>query len=125
MKVQQRGPEKFPKMEPGFKKRWVEALRTPPDRGGYLQTTGALYGKARYGGKQVDAFCCLGVAFNLLALDGVVAWNPAIEKEGVLLSFNTLLHIGLSERAQGTLTDLNDTYRNTFNQIADFIEGNL
>jgi hypothetical protein len=44
------------------KARWVEALRS----GRYKQATGAL--------KKEDGYCCLGVACDLAAQDGVGKW---------------------------------------------------
>lgn len=63
------------KLEPEFKSRLLEALRS--DR--YVQGRMVLRKKAEDTGP--DAYCCLGVACDLLAQDGVGYWGP-VDSEG-------------------------------------------
>jgi len=131
----------YKNMDPKFKKRWLKALRTPLDEGGYRQTDGKLWNDHGDG----DAFCCLGVACNLFALDGEVTWNDRfIETEGyhggkvypqpggTMVSLDTmgmppvdiLGLMGMSPKAAGRVADLNDDGQD-FVQIAQWIEEHL
>lgn len=97
-------------------KTWVSALRS----GEYKQTKGSLHDK--------HGFCCLGVAVDVLIDDD---WIPdlvnecyTLDGEGGLLSYSTLLKIGLSKNAQEHLACLNDDGE-SFEYIADVIERNF
>jgi hypothetical protein len=111
-------------MDAELKRKWVEALRS----GNYHQTTGALH---RAGG----GYCCLGVLCEVM---GEKNWKDAGSTPG---EFNKLmlmpymektglpreLHVrsGIPLGTQTVLVGMNDTYRNNFNEIADYIEENL
>lgn len=116
----------YPKMDPAFKAKWVEALRS----GKFRQGDGAL---ARLKNKRYE-YCCLGVA---------CAIQPTIERtqqaqEGVYESVTYGLFdgeqyylseaqrkaIGLDYHAGQALATMNDDGA-TFAQIADWIEANL
>jgi hypothetical protein len=70
-------------MNPERKAELLAALRTPPSEGGYLQCRDQLTTRMDLGYdpitdtflKDVDTFCCLGVATNLAVIAGVVRWD--------------------------------------------------
>lgn len=145
----------FKKMNPTFKKKWLKALRTPPEEGGYLQLDGKLVGEfdASYPHssylkdiglplpplnltkfQNCDAFCCLGVASNLLIEDGTLTdgWDTNFfdEDHGIRLVHmgmppkEVLDPMGLTNKSAGRLAELNDDGK-SFAEIADWIEAKL
>lgn len=117
-------------MNEPFRTRWVAALRS----GEYQQLTGSLHD---YGTKTPDAYCCLGVALELLAaelhVDDIfnfeISDNARVngghyylaEDQEELPSSYAYFLMDITP-AEGTqLARLNDA-QFTFNQIADIIE---
>jgi hypothetical protein len=108
------------KLVPGFKKQWLEALRS----GKYKQGRHALR-------RRDDTFCCLGVVCDLAAPE-YWSWDPDIASDrfrhaGGNLGFPDdpmLARIGLTERAASELAWMNDRGA-TFAEIADYIQVNL
>jgi hypothetical protein len=122
-------------MNPEFKRKWVEALRS----GRYKQGRGVLRSSD-------DEFCCLGVACDLF---GEEEWSPGVAcdlfgkgewsprpvldcymyehkgvKNAVLPVPSVLDKVGLSSRTAGYLAVMNDNGA-TFPEIADYIEEHL
>lgn len=97
---------KYPKMDPGLKKRWVAALRS----GKYRQTRrGQL--------KHKGAYCCLGV------LCGPVLGKTIDEFDDVRCP-----DVGVrlfDYYTEDKLIDLNDQAYYSFKKIADWVEENL
>lgn len=111
------------------KKTWIEALRS----GDYKQGRSRL---CRTMG-EVDEFCCLGVLYDVAA-DG--DWNPREGTDGSIVwythsdgsdegdvwyaylppSFRAL--VGLSETEERRLSDMNDSKKMSFPEIANYIE---
>jgi hypothetical protein len=124
-------------MNPEFKARWVEALRS----GDYKQTQQTLYDGTGY--------CCLGVACDLLVKDGVIKtdyytcenenccdeWYFGDESEysSKLLPEKAIevMEIGMDnpivdfDGFEHHLAELNDKLGLTFSEIADLIEDQL
>lgn len=109
-------------MNPTMKMKWVEALRS----GRYLQGTDHLRDAQ-------DRYCCLGVycdisgrgAWRRAAWDH---WKYAMDCErscSGLLDDVMLSEAGISGQQQLNLMNMNDTYRNDFDEIADWIEASL
>ena len=96
-------------MNQEFVARWVAALRS----GEYAQTTGRLRDDAGY--------CCLGVAFDLLAKDGKGSWAGVSKEEGYIPSGYGETYVGLSLDRQDDLAALNDNGA-TFAELANHIE---
>lgn len=101
---------------------WVPALRS----GKYQQGIGYLR-------TQKDTYCCLGVACDIL---GVYEWVPDPESPVYALHTNqsdtwyteflppeVQNRIGLTDEEQDLLMRLNDDFRCSFEEIADFLEG--
>lgn len=121
---------KHQKMNPEFKVKWLEALRS----GKYEQ------GQVNLRSKQ-DKFCCLGVACDLEAKDGLLveidngetfgywSYRDASDEDAyrssALLPSETTERTGISDEVANLLTVMNDTKLMTFNEIADWIEENL
>lgn len=128
-----------PEEQAANRAKWVAALRS----GQYQQTTGMLRGYDNV------AFCCLGVACEVAAVDGIVEWVEQEETEGyreigsTFLATNEVLPaavvewLGLaasasagdtverhSDRDIESLAELNDELKWDFNRIADLIEAN-
>jgi len=116
-----------------FKPAWLAALRS----GQYEQGGGRLCEE----GNGADKFCCLGVAADLLVLDGQMEWRgskylEATNKDG-LASRTCLSHIGppwLSAALERAVKDdgvetllvyMNDSEGKDFKQIANFISRNM
>lgn len=116
-----------------FKKAWVRALRS----GEYRQGRGRLCRQ----GKSFDRFCCLGVAANLLiegghnleweksealGLTGPDGWGSTDNIGGLVPSFlKKKLQASTRDKTtthEGRLITMNDSRRQSFNQIADYIE---
>lgn len=128
-------------MNPELKAKWLAALRSAT----YGQCQGALR-------RQPQGFCCLGV---LLDVSGAGDWKSVgvrgsgyegdeekyvlrepfqredddgsvvdvTEVEGELSTYRRAL--GLSGYHEGKLIEMNDQLKWNFNQIADWIEGNV
>ena len=96
-------------MTPEFKALWIEALRS----GKYEQCRGAL--------RKGDTFCCLGVACDLIDKDG---WEKndmfGMGWKGTGCESTDLPFINSDEAI--SLSELNDTARLSFEEIADYIE---
>ena len=110
---------------------WIKALRS----GEYKQTAQCL--KNQYG------YCCLGVAADLLVKEsaGVCFWelaplqtdyifqdpssNELDATHDSMLPDDTAAKFGLREGEQDLLAGMNDSSRNTFLEIADYIEENI
>jgi hypothetical protein len=93
------------KLDPEFKAKWVAALRS----GEYKQGFCLLHSRGRY--------CCLGVA---AVLNG---WD--LKGEGYKF-LPAIVNYGEEFDLHGSkLVTMNDTYENTFSEIADYIEENL
>lgn len=114
-----------------FGKAWVKALRS----GEYKQAQGAL---VRYG-KKHDTFCCLGVAFNMLAEktdryywdeSGTACSKTDFQNDCIArVAPNWMGKWLLGDDAKGyerenTLVDMNDRGR-SFKEIANYIEREL
>ena len=92
------------KLDPEFKKKWVNALRS----GEYKQGDCSLFRNGKY--------CCLGVASVILGWD----------KKGDGYKFlPDLIQYGGASGFGSRLVQMNDSHEKTFNQIADFIDKNL
>jgi len=94
------------KLRVRFKKRWVEALRS----GKYEQGKFTLISPNR-------KFCCLGVAFDLL--------HPGEYTVLKALTYQQRKKIGLGRAEQLCLTMKNDYGKQSFDDIANWIEKNL
>lgn len=115
-------------MNSQIKQQWMEALRS----GKYAQAFGALQ-------LTEMGFCCLGVLCDLhRQLTDNGRWIDSSQKEGVCSLYvgddfvvldklpSTMLDwAGLTESACDELINLNDIQKNTFDQIAAWIDVNL
>lgn len=117
----------YAKLEPEFKAKWLEDLRS----GKYKQTTGTLR-EYEYRPK----YCCLGVLAEQVVAKGDAWWEGTtlvtpVDEGRPHLRFTTQLNtivthrVGLDERAQSRLVDMNDNEHRSFAEIADWIEENL
>jgi hypothetical protein len=122
-----------------FGKAWVKALRS----GEYKQTTGALLRVGdRDGDKNYDTFCCLGVAFDLLALESprTYYWDndSACHKKEAFADGNLTsarppkwlykwltADVPNSDDRETRLIELNDSGKKGFKAIATYIEKNI
>lgn len=102
-----------PRMEPHFLAAWLKALRS----GNYKQRQGRLRWR--------DAFCCLGVACDVLDPDG---WVGSCH-QGMLFTPSSEVRRqgpgGMLIYARGyavAIQTLNDTVGLSFDEIADLIE---
>ena len=110
-------------MNPQIKEDWVEALRS----GEYEQTQGVL--------DQDDRQCCLGVLCDILDVPFVMGIEPkgrfrlygetGVESESGHLPASVLKRTGITPTQVDRLVDLNDKYKATFDEIADYIEATL
>jgi hypothetical protein len=129
-------------MNPEIKSKWIAALRS----GQYEQARGGLMRILHRNfetGKIGVGFCCLGVLCDLASQESVCRWQ---DMEAVTIdmfgrsNFNgdslpapVAEWAGLKESDPevgyhaevARLSELNDSYRLTFSQIADVIEENL
>jgi hypothetical protein len=105
-----------------LKQKWIDALRS----GNYPQGQGCL--------KSPNLeYCCLGVLCDVLGLEWVYDQNRSsygVKGDHVSLVFNNLpfslrQKLMLSENHANQLIDMNDTWGNRFNHIADWIEANI
>lgn len=111
-------------IDPEFKAKWLEALRS----GRYRQTRDKLRDKV--------GFCCLGVACDI---SGKGTWKASLSSNGkqmqmfvspygsskTCIPYPLLEEIGLTEAEHKSLANLNDSRKATFANIADWIERNL
>ena len=130
---------RYKKMNPYWKAKWVEALGTPPEEGGYHQGVGNLVKSCTvwdYPGnhpERVDKFCCLGVLKNLLVEEGHGSWTDYVEgraesyvyEDAGKLSDADVETVGLTEKIMERLITLNDANLLTFKEIKDWVEVNL
>jgi hypothetical protein len=124
-------------MNAEVKEKWLNALRS----GDYSQTINKL--------KTNRGFCCLGVLCDLYSKEFDVPWENsgnnsyyAIKGNTISLPVEVLIWAGLSSRYPEVpykilsdehslkdhkcdLTELNDSFRLDFNEIADIIENHL
>lgn len=102
--------EKDGRLDPAFKKRWLEALRS----GKYEQGNAAL--------REDNRFCCLGVAADIACnLEWQRHWDScySICCDTAFISGSDIPH-----HVQADLADRNDSGI-SFLEIADYIEENL
>lgn len=111
-------------MNEKYKELWVKALRS----GEYKQGCGKLKTeiKDRVTDK-VDVFhCCLGVLGEIINNENELM---QVSLEAGWLTVETVNSLGISWEQQATLSSMNDglnnDYRKTFNEIADYIEKEL
>ena len=129
-------------MKKVWKRRFLKALRTPMDEGGYLQTQGRLCGipkKTRAQDKQVkefpdaEGFCCIGVLGDVAVQHGLATWRGrSLASHGrasvaSVTSLPTMLMVdmGLTSDAQERLISMNDVRGYSFSTIANWVEKNL
>lgn len=101
-------------LDPDFKAKWCEALRS----GDYQQGHRSLVipAQPRRDSKEEPAFCCLGVALEILG------WNR--DCGGITYS-RLQKEVGLDDSAQAHLMKMNDSMKRPFSEIADYIEKHL
>ena len=118
--------EIYPKIQPEFKAKWVESLRSGKYKQGF---DGYLYQE------EIGSYCCLGVAgvvcgFSKRRMNGMNLFDEYVFRG----PWKNILKNKIPTELQGTaehnaLVDklilLNDNYCQDFNSIADFIEKNL
>ena len=90
---------------------WIDALRS------------GKYRQAQYRLKSDEGYCCLGVLCDLARVDGGPGWSDGLYRviDGQL-PHQMARFMGLTQRAQNRLADLNDKSCTPFPQIADYIE---
>ena len=111
-------------MDPVIKAKWIAALRSD----NYQQGSGTLR-------TNDNKFCCLGVLCDIVDPAG---WddNDAVhfysysysyegDWNGLVPPANLTAKLGLLDGEVDTLTELNDSARLTFSEIADWIEAHL
>ena len=106
----------YPKMDPEIKEDWVEALRS----GEFVQGHDRL--------DWDDAQCCLGVLCDILD----IPWQASellgareYDGDASTLARSVAVAAGIDKRAECFLIRLNDDFKVTFDQIADWIEAHL
>lgn len=120
---------KYPKLDPEFKKKWVEALRS----GKYRQATGQLYD---HHGGDIPAMCCLGVAEHILGTSLEDMDSEMYFPKDLANPLSPEILWGTNDTKDGTdvactLAYMNDgntakkIKKHTFEEIADWIEQNL
>lgn len=92
-------------MDAEIKRKWVEALRS----GEYQQGRGSLV-------PDDDSLCCIGVGF-CVALPS--------ENVGASWTDDAAERIGLTATQRDYLVRLNDEWKKSFAEIADYIDANL
>lgn len=111
-------------MKPEIKTAWIAALRS----GKYQQGRGTIF--------DGQAYCCLGVLGRLLADQGICelksfangAYHSLVFKDGASSSSIPAAlreEIGLTQDDCDRAITRNDTVRQSFPEIADWIEKNL
>ena len=134
---------KMKPMDPTWKKKWIKALRTPVEEGGYIQGRGRLVQPVMpyYMDEDMitrdnphvgeDSFCCLGVVKNLLVQAGHGSWTDKVVQRSLYslvyedagsLSDEDREVLGISIACHARLTELNDEVRASLVYIADWIE---
>lgn len=119
----------YPKLDPEFKAKWIEALRS----GKYKQGKGRLY--TFNNNNNESTYCCLGVAglvcgLSNETLDGYYSYGERCSNNRYE-SFEPIeIPVQLIYRHNKTsiareLWTMNDIDERTFEQIADWIEENL
>ena len=110
-------------MKKARKNKWLRALRGKSPRGEYIQGSGRLVETKC----DQDHFCCLGVLINEIGeFDHENV--PVVDGKRGICDKNLgglLSKLRLSIREQGTLIEMNDNNRNSFEEIADWIEKNI
>lgn len=106
------------KMDPTWKAKWLKALRSKK----YKQAQHALV--------DGEAYCCLGVAHDLLVKGKKATWeDPAAAGQPArladLLGWKQLELLGITNGTQQALATLNDVEGYDFPAIADWVEENL
>lgn len=102
-------------MDADIKKKWIEALRS----GKYKQGIGFLNNNGKY--------CCLGVLCEAMGVvgdptvDGIVGYGGCFK----VLNPDVLRKSGLRHVECDDLIEMNDTERQPFTKIADYIEENI
>ncbi len=106
-------------MNKKLKKKWVQALRS----GKYEQARSFLV--VNRTGDFKPQFCCLGVLCDINNMTSVHknGFTKVLRSnsEGGVLSSKGLVQVGLTNKEQGTLANMNDT-GSTFGEIATYIE---
>jgi len=97
-------------------KQWAQALR----RGGYRQTSGRLVKRARLPWRQ-DAFCALGVLYDLYLKSNKKEWPASTPGR---LPASVLSWVGVSRRFEETIIMHNDM-QITFRDIANIVEAHF
>lgn len=108
----------YKKLDPEFKKKWVEALRS----GDYIQGQSQLHYSDFKDGDEIDTidkYCCLGVACKVLGYTDKQILNYG----NIPNSFELVpSELKRGEDTQNTLVTMNDDEGKSFNEIADWIE---
>lgn len=113
-------------MDEKYKALWVKALRS----GEYKQGCGKLKTEITdkfATNKVVETYhCCLGVLGEIINNENELM---QVSLEAGWLTVETVNSLGISWEQQATLSSMNDglnnDYRKTFNEIADYIEKEL
>lgn len=109
-------------MKPDIKKKWVHALRSDVFAQGQSTLKTMHEGQLRY--------CCLGVLCEVLGVE----WDTWPSNHGTVYSTDSqssslghemLDEIEMTNDQMAVLISMNDQHRNTFHDIADYIEENL
>jgi hypothetical protein len=105
----------YPKLDPEFKAKWAEALRS----GKYKQGQGELL-------TELNEYCCLGVAAMVLGVDKGLLRNLGTLYDRILKTeVPRPIHGSCNDNiVVSKLTSMNDTGK-SFSEIADWIEENL
>jgi hypothetical protein len=110
-------------MKKDIKEKWVAALRS----GKYKQGRFALR-------NPLDEYCCLGVLCDISSIGNWVSFKTYFQyttktsgnAEGLcFLPEEVEYSLDLSSKEQAKLSDMNDSGRMSFEQIANYIEGKL
>lgn len=132
-------------MNPEYKEQWLKDLRS----GDFTQTQGALHRTAT--GPYTDdssapaGYCCLGVLYKQLEEKGLVCEAPTGMNSSVMIfketnpdldltdsiessggfTLGVAQLVGITRGQESELIHKNDDEGNSFEEIADWIEGNL
>lgn len=118
--------------DPKLKQEWIDALRS----GEYQRTTGTLKWMT-YDGVSTPRHCCLGVLCEIAVKHGKGTWVEDYEDNAFVWngemrsrSRTTLpeamtTELNITDREVRELVDRNDSQRQTFTEIADYIEREL
>lgn len=104
-----------------LKAKWIKTLRS----GEYKQGTGKLKDET------LNTFCCLGVLCEVAGLKsgintcGSVYYDYEGDSESIKLPSNFCEEMEISNDLQSELISMNDTDKNSFAEIADYIEDNV